>query len=155
MARTAVAPVAARSVAARPFSLLSGRPHAATCASAALPSQQRALHSSVPHFSQPAWAAKGVIAYEELKPLTQSPPADITVIDVREPDEVAAGIIPSAVNVPLSELEIAFNPDKEYDFRNKYAFDRPAPDAKIIVYCRSGKRSRQAQEFLNHKNWKK
>lgn len=37
---------------------------------------------------------------------------DILLIDVREPDEVALGSIPSAVSLPLSELRGAL--DKNY-----------------------------------------
>lgn len=39
-------------------------------------------------------------------------------MDVREPDEVALGSIPSAVNLPLSELKGALDPNfNEGDFK--------------------------------------
>lgn len=46
----------------------------------------------------------------------------VTVIDVRPPDEYSAGHLPSASNIPLSELE-------------KY-IDQLNPDQEIIAYCR-------------------
>lgn len=118
----------------------------------------RALHASVPRFSadpDTAWAARGPIAYAELKRLTQAPPPDVTLIDVREPDEVAAGIIPSAVNVPLSRFSEAFNPMKGADFQREFAFERPAFGDKVIFYCRSGKRSQQALETAQKNGWVK
>lgn len=118
-------------------------------------SQSSSLHSTALRSSKGGWAAQGPISYEELKPLTQAPPLDLTIIDVREPDEVLAGIIPSAVSVPLSQFDQAFNSNKAADFRKKFAFDRPAFDDKIVFYCRSGKRSQQALEFATKNGWNK
>lgn len=98
------------------------------------------------------WQTKGPVRYTELKPETESPSGDITVIDVREPSEVAQGMIPSAVNVPLSQFEQAFS-GKGGDFVRDFAFDRPKYDSKIIFYCRSGKRSQQAVEFAQKNGW--
>lgn len=58
------------------------------------------------------------------------------ILDVRRPDEFAAGHIPNAINVPndnIGDDEIAALPDKEQ---------------LILVYCRSGNRSKQASEKL-------
>lgn len=58
------------------------------------------------------------------------------ILDVRRPDEFAAGHIPNAINVPnetISTDEIAELPDK---------------DQLIMVYCRSGRRSKEASEKL-------
>lgn len=98
------------------------------------------------------WQTKGRVEYAELKPETESPSGDITVIDVREPSEVAQGIIPSAVNVPLSQFEQAFS-GKGGDFVRNFAFNRPSFDDKIVFYCRSGKRSQQATEFAQKHGW--
>ena len=59
-----------------------------------------------------------------------------TILDVRRPDEFAAGHIPNAINVPNETIgadEIAKLPDK---------------DQLIMVYCRSGRRSKEASEKL-------
>ena len=58
------------------------------------------------------------------------------ILDVRRPDEYAAGHIPNAINVPnetIGTSEIAELPDK---------------DQLIMVYCRSGRRSKEASEKL-------
>ncbi len=58
------------------------------------------------------------------------------ILDVRRPDEYAAGHIPNAVNVPNETIgadEISELPDK---------------DQLIMVYCRSGRRSQEAAEKL-------
>lgn len=56
------------------------------------------------------------------------------LIDVREADEVAAGMIPGAVHIPLGE--IATRAD-ELDASTPY-----------IMICRSGGRSGRATEYL-------
>ena len=58
------------------------------------------------------------------------------ILDVRRPDEFAAGHIPNAINVPnetIGTAEILELPDK---------------DQLIMVYCRSGRRSKEASEKL-------
>ena len=58
------------------------------------------------------------------------------VLDVRRPDEFAAGHIPNAINLPnesIGETEISELPDR---------------DQLIMVYCRSGRRSKEASETL-------
>ncbi len=58
------------------------------------------------------------------------------ILDVRRPDEFAAGHIPNAINIPnesIGDAEIAELPDK---------------DQLILVYCRSGNRSKQASQKL-------
>ena len=58
------------------------------------------------------------------------------ILDVRRPDEYAEGHIPGAINVPNEEIgtaEIAELPNKSQ---------------LILVYCRSGRRSKEASEKL-------
>jgi rhodanese-related sulfurtransferase len=56
------------------------------------------------------------------------------LLDVRQPEELAAGAIPGAVNVPLGELAHRL-PD--------LPVERP-----VVVVCASGNRSSQATAFL-------
>jgi rhodanese-related sulfurtransferase len=56
-----------------------------------------------------------------------------SIIDVRERDECSTGIVPTAQNVPLSQLS------KQLD---------SLPAGKILVYCASGMRSRIAASRL-------
>ena len=58
------------------------------------------------------------------------------ILDVRRPDEFAAGHIPGAINVPnevIGNAEIPELPDKSQ---------------LILVYCRSGRRSKEASGKL-------
>lgn len=58
------------------------------------------------------------------------------ILDVRRPDEFAAGHIPNAINVPNESIgtdEIAELPNK---------------NQLIMVYCRSGRRSKEASAKL-------
>lgn len=58
------------------------------------------------------------------------------ILDVRRPDEYATGHIPNAINIPNENIgtdEISQLPDK---------------DQLIMVYCRSGRRSKEAAEKL-------
>ena len=61
---------------------------------------------------------------------------DYIILDVRRPDEFADGHIPGAINVPNEEIgttEIA---------------ELPKKSQLILVYCRSGRRSKDASEKL-------
>ena len=60
--------------------------------------------------------------------------AGAVLIDVRTPAEVAEGMAPGAINIPLQEIEqrlAEFPKDKD-----------------LLIYCRSGKRSMAASNFL-------
>ena len=58
------------------------------------------------------------------------------ILDVRRPDEFAAGHIPNAINVPNETI----GTDEIPELPNK--------DQLIMVYCRSGRRSKEASEKL-------
>ena len=58
------------------------------------------------------------------------------ILDVRRPDEFAAGHIPNAINVPNEII----GTDEIPELPNK--------DQLIMVYCRSGRRSKEASEKL-------
>ena len=57
------------------------------------------------------------------------------IIDVREPDEFAAGRVPQAVNIPLQQLPARL-------------MEVPT-EAPVAVICQSGRRSAQGAEVLN------
>ena len=61
---------------------------------------------------------------------------DYIILDVRRPDEFAAGHIPKAINVPNETIGTAEIPEL------------PDKDQLIMVYCRSGRRSKEASEKL-------
>ena len=61
---------------------------------------------------------------------------NVYIIDVREEDEYDDGHLINAYNIPLSRLVSIIN-------------ENISIDSKIIVYCRSGNRSKSAQDMLN------
>ncbi|OPA74254.1 rhodanese [Paenibacillus selenitireducens] len=58
----------------------------------------------------------------------------INIIDVRQPEEVATGIIPGAINIPLGLLEFRMH---ELDKAKEY-----------VIVCQAGGRSMRAAQFL-------
>ncbi len=58
------------------------------------------------------------------------------ILDVRRPDEYADGHIPGAINLPNEDIGTAEIPEL------------PDKAQLILVYCRSGRRSKEASEKL-------
>ena len=83
-----------------------------------------------------------------------SEPQDAYLIDVREPNETEQGMIPSAVNLPLSELPNSLHLGST-DFKAKYGYEKPRKDQEITFYCRSGKRSTTACEIAAQNGYNK
>ncbi|QFZ16125.1 rhodanese-like domain-containing protein [Saccharothrix syringae] len=61
------------------------------------------------------------------------------LLDVREPDEWAAGHAPGALHIPMSELAGRLG-------------ELPA-DADLYVVCRAGGRSARVVQYLNANGW--
>lgn len=61
--------------------------------------------------------------------------AGALLVDVRTPEEFAAGHIAGAVNIPVQQLD-------------RRMAELPARDRPVVVYCRSGQRSRRAAHAL-------
>ena len=132
------------------------------------PEQKKALNKAKNEL-QKDWIAP-ILTYEEVKHKSQQPSEVCTalcsldrlsnstknayLIDVREPNEVLQGMIPSAVNLPLSDLAGALhmNPEK---FKEKYGFQKPALDQEVTFYCRSGMRSSTASDVARRNGYKK
>ena len=75
------------------------------------------------------------ITAEEAKRIMDSED-DIIILDVREQDEYDSGHISGAILLPYTEIE------------NKAEEMLPDKDKQILVYCRSGRRSKIAAESL-------
>ena len=75
------------------------------------------------------------ITAEEAKKIMDSGEEHI-VLDTREQDEFDEGHIPNAILIPQTEIE------------NKAEEMLPDKDKLILVYCRSGRRSKIAAENL-------
>lgn len=68
----------------------------------------------------------------------QQPDIDVKnglLVDVRTPEEFAEGTVPGAINIPLIEISKRLD-----EFKGK---------KQVVVFCRSGNRSSQAQAILN------
>ncbi|WP_318507207.1 rhodanese-like domain-containing protein [Bacillus sp. T3] len=74
------------------------------------------------------------ISTDELAKKLESGDNQGVYIDVREPDEYAAGHIPGIINLPLSTLS-----EESANFPK---------DSEVVIICRSGNRSMQAAEKL-------
>ena len=75
------------------------------------------------------------ITQEKAKEIMDSD-EDFIILDTREQDEYDAGHIPGAILIPYTEIE------------NQAEKMLPDKDALILVYCRSGRRSKIASESL-------
>lgn len=64
------------------------------------------------------------------------------ILDVREPYEFEQGHVDGAINIPPARL---MNGAKELDATPK--------DAKILVYCHTGSRSKVAQHILKSQGY--
>lgn len=80
------------------------------------------------------------IMYEQITPdeakKIMDTEKDYIILDVREQDEFDEGHIPGAILIPYTEIE------------NKAEEVLPDKDKLILVYCRSGRRSKIAAESL-------
>lgn len=63
----------------------------------------------------------------------------INVIDVREDEEVAEGMVPTAKHIPLGTI-----PEQ---------IDQLSKDEEYVMICRSGRRSMNAAEFMKEKGF--
>ena len=86
--------------------------------------------------AQPPAAGVPDLDPEALVGLQATGDPGLVILDVRTPDEYAAGHVPGAINVPHDALEarLASLPELR--------------DRDVVVYCRSGRRSALAHEVL-------
>ena len=75
------------------------------------------------------------ITAEEAKKIMDTE-SDYIILDVRTEEEFAQGHIPGAMLIP------------DYTIREKAETALPDKDALILVYCRSGRRSKNAAQIL-------
>ncbi|MFP2957349.1 rhodanese-like domain-containing protein [Myxococcus sp. 1LA] len=66
--------------------------------------------------------------------------AGATLVDVRTPEEFAAGHLPGAVNIPVEDLPHRFH-------------ELGSPEKPLVIYCRSGARSIRAERLLKERGF--
>ncbi len=81
-----------------------------------------------------AGAEEGSIDLETFNKIIEENPQSIYLVDVRDPDEFAAGHLQTAVNIPVGELE-----DK---------VDALPADKPIVFVCSTGARSGESYYML-------
>jgi rhodanese-related sulfurtransferase len=77
---------------------------------------------------------KKIFGFEDSEKLVEAIKNGAMLIDVRSEGEFASGSIKNAVNIPLNEIS-----NQKNKFKN---------NENIVVFCRSGMRSKQAQSIL-------
>ncbi|KAI1090171.1 Rhodanese-like protein [Rostrohypoxylon terebratum] len=97
--------------------------------------------------------------FEKLNAAIQSSTPHVTLIDVREPDEIRkTGRIPGALNVPVMSQPDSFHLSAE-EFRDRFGFERPSDadagegQGQIVFYCKAGVRSQAAFEIARLAGW--
>ena len=80
-------------------------------------------------------AAYRQISQQDAQSMMQSE-SGYVIVDVRRADEFASGHIPGAINIPNESIE------------KTQPAELPDLDQLIMVYCRSGRRSKQAAQKL-------
>ena len=68
--------------------------------------------------------------------------AGAKVVDVRTPQEFASGHVPGAINIPFDEI-------------GKRAAEIGPPSTRVVLYCRTGRRSGIAADALDKAGYKK
>lgn len=90
--------------------------------------------------------ARAVIEEIDTSHLLAMQARGMPVIDVREPEEFAAGHVPGAVNIPRGVLEFQVDGHPALNFKtDPHLSHRREP---VILYCRTGGRSALAAEAL-------
>ncbi|HBV99284.1 MAG: hypothetical protein JL50_06490 [Peptococcaceae bacterium BICA1-7] len=80
------------------------------------------------------------IGPEDLHSLLLQKNISVVLVDVREPGELEeTGFIPGAVNIPLGQIEKRLG--------------EISRDRKVVIYCRSGRRSAEAGKLLTEKGY--
>lgn len=68
-------------------------------------------------------------------------PEGAQVVDVRERNEVATGMLPGAINIPLAQLGVRLH--------------QLSPDRPVAVVCEGGGRSREAADLLVRRGFRR
>ncbi|KAK0671070.1 Rhodanese-like domain-containing protein [Cercophora samala] len=117
------------------------------------PTLQKRAYSSNPPADHPP--SSKIYDFSSLQKLIANPSPKITIIDSREPGELAqTGHIPSAINIPVTTSPDSFFISPE-EFEDRFGFPRPPKDQELIFYCKAGVRSRAAAQLARQAGWEK
>ncbi|KAB1260145.1 Thiosulfate:glutathione sulfurtransferase [Camelus dromedarius] len=103
-------------------------------------------------FAARTMAGEPTVSLPELRSLLAAGRARL--IDVRSREEAAAGTIPGALNIPVSELESALQMEPAA-FKALYSAEKPKlEDENLIFFCQMGKRGLQATHLARGLGYK-
>ncbi|XP_057584648.1 thiosulfate:glutathione sulfurtransferase isoform X1 [Hippopotamus amphibius kiboko] len=103
-------------------------------------------------FAARTMAGEPKVSLPELRSLLASGRARL--IDVRSREEAAAGTIPGALNIPVSELQSALQMEPAA-FKALYSAEKPKlEDENLIFFCQKGKRGLQATQLARGLGYK-
>lgn len=91
---------------------------------------------AVPAVADEAWTAPE-ISRAKVRAITATGSPTTAILDVRTPEEYAAGHVPGAINIPFDQV------------KDRLAEIGPGKDRPIVVYCRSGRRAAKALAVLH------
>jgi len=80
------------------------------------------------------------VSYAELRQWLADTQVQTVLVDIRRDDEIANGMVPGAVHIPLADLE-------------KRIHELPI-DARIVLYCRTGRRVKSALPIFREKGYR-
>ncbi|CAL7940733.1 unnamed protein product [Xylocopa violacea] len=87
------------------------------------------------------------VDYNEL--LKAQNDSSVLIIDVREKEEIdETGKLPGSIHIPMGDVANTLLSLSDKDFKEKFNREKPLKDTKIILSCRSGKRSGMVQEEI-------
>lgn len=89
---------------------------------------------SIPAFADNAQKNFPTISWEQAIDMSKDKKSPAIFVDVRTQEEVASGTVAGSINIPLQQIQVRY---KELP-----------KDKKLLIFCRSGKRSQAAAEYL-------
>ena len=81
------------------------------------------------------------VSWEMAIEMSKDKKAKAIFVDVRTPQEVAQGTVAGSLNIPLQQIQARYS-------------ELPK-DKSLLIFCRSGKRSRAASDFLIQQGYTK
>lgn len=84
--------------------------------------------------------------FQDVKRLVEHPQKGKLLVDVREPRELEAYKMPTAVNIPLQSAPGALSLPKD-EFEDLFHFAKPQASEELIFFCAKGLRAKAAEEL--------